>query len=56
MIHINTPFPPIKGNPTTNYAILPSDEVREELAMKCPKDNETWPTHEAYIGEYKTNL
>lgn len=52
MIHNNGAFPAIKGNPTTNYCITPEDEVREEIHRINAKSNgESWPPHEAYLGE-----
>lgn len=52
MIHNNGTFPAIKGNPTTNYCITPEDEVREEIHLICAVGKgESWPPHEAYIGE-----
>ena len=52
MIHSNGAFPAIKGNPTTNYGITPEDEVREHIHHVNAKINgESWPPHEAYIGE-----
>ena len=52
MIHNNGAFPAIKGNPTTNYCITPEDEVREEIHLiMAVEKGESWPPHEAYIGE-----
>ncbi len=52
MIHNNGAFPAIKGNPTTNYCITSEDEVREEIHFICAVcKGESWPPHEAYIGE-----
>lgn len=52
MIHNNGAFPAIKGNPTTNYCITPEDEVREEIhRIKAARNGESWPPHDAYIGE-----
>lgn len=52
MIHNNGAFPAIKGNPTTNYCITAEDEVRERINLVNAKINvESWPPHEAYIGE-----
>ena len=56
MIHINKPFPAIKGNPTTNYVILPSDEAKEKAQILIAKDTGDWPPHERYIGELETRL
>lgn len=52
MIHSNGAFPAIKGNPTTNYCITPEDEVREKIHRVIAASNgESWPPHDAYIGE-----
>ena len=52
MIHNNGAFPAIKGNPTTNYCITHEDEIREEINLIIAVGNgESWPPHEAYIGE-----
>ena len=52
MIHSNGAFPAIKGNPTTNYCITPEDEVREKINLIIAASNgESWPPHDAYIGE-----
>lgn len=52
MIHNNGAFPAIKGNPTTNYCITLEDEVRERIhLMNAKVGGESWPPHEAYIGE-----
>ena len=52
MIHNNGAFPAIKGNPTTNYCITAEDEVREKIhCINAESYGESWPPHEAYIGE-----
>ena len=52
MIHNNGAFPAIKGNPTTNFCITPEDEVRENIhRVNAAIKGESWPPHEAYIGE-----
>lgn len=52
MIHNNGAFPAIKGNPTTNYCITHEDEVREEIHLiNAVRKGESWPPHDAYIGE-----
>ena len=52
MIHNNGAFPAIKGNPTTNYCITHEDEVREEIhRIYAVGKGESWPPHDAYIGE-----
>lgn len=52
MIHNNGAFPAIKGNPTTNYCIMPQDEARERIhLMKARCSGESWPPHDAYIGK-----
>lgn len=52
MIRSNGAFPAIKGNPTTNYCITPEDEAREKIhLMNAVSKAETWPPHDAYIGE-----
>lgn len=51
MIHNNGAFPAIKGNPTTNYCIMPEDEARERIHFTYARLGlESWPPHEAYIG------
>lgn len=57
MIHSNGAFPAIKGNPTTNYCITPEDEAREIVHLINAKTRgESWPPHEAYIGEHNAFL
>ena len=52
MIHNNGALPAIKGNPTTNYCITREDEVREEIHLIfAVGKGESWPPHDAYIGE-----
>lgn len=57
MIHNNGAFPAIKGNPTTNYCIMPEDEVRERIhLMNATHGAESWTPHDAYIGERAASL
>lgn len=57
MIHNNGTFPAIKGNPTMNYCIMPEDEVRERIhLMNAKRGTESWPPHEAYIGERAASI
>ena len=52
MIHNNGAFTAIKGNPTTNYCITAEDEVREKIhRLNAAIKGESWPPHDAYIGE-----
>lgn len=57
MIHSNGAFPAIKGNPTTNYCIMPEDEVRERINhMSAFEYGESWPPHELYRGERAASI
>lgn len=56
MHHLNGKFPPIKGNPTTNYQIDNTDHVKSNLYLICMNLGVATMPHESYIGEYETKL
>lgn len=53
MYILNGKFPPVNGNPTTNYAITNEDHAKSEVFKTIHKDE---MPHEAYIGEYEQKL